>query len=188
MNKKSVLVALAVVAVLGGCIPVSLNPFYGEKNLTFDPALVGLWGESGDDTQISFQQSGKDSYCMIDLKTDSTLKFDIHLFTLGGKQFLDLYPESTGAAKNDLLDMHLIRAHSLVRVDQITPTLITAALNVEWLKDLLSKDPKALRHVIHNDQIVLTASTAEIQAFLLKHLDAKDAFETPSEMTRIQPK
>jgi len=188
MKKKPLFAVLAALVILGGCIPVSLNSFYSDKDITFDPALVGQWGEKDDGSKVSFQQAGANAYWLIDLKADSTLKFDVHLFTLGGKRFLDLYPKSTGVVMNDLLEMHLIRAHTLLRVDQITPTLITASLSEKWLKELLTKDPKALPHVVTNDQIVLTATTAELQAFLLKYLATEGAFEKPSEMNRVETK
>ncbi len=188
MKKMRAFAILVVLVVLGGCIPVSLNPFYSDKDLTFDPALVGQWGEKDGGADVSIQQAGTNAYWMIDLKADSTLKYDVHLFTLGGKRFLDLYPGSMGAGKNDLLEMHLVRAHSLVRVDRITPTLITAGFSEKWLKELLAKEPMALPHVITDDQIVLTATTAELQAFVFRHLKTEGAFEAPSETFRVGTK
>jgi hypothetical protein len=188
MKTKFVLMVLIVVAVLGGCIPLSLNPFYNDKDITFDPALVGLWGEKGENTRVSIQKEGDNSYCLIDLNADSTVKYDLHLFTIEGKRFLDLHPRTTGARDNDLLDMHLIRGHSLLRVDQITPTLVTAGFSAQWLEEQFSKNPQAMPHVMQDDQVILTAATVEMQAFIYRHLNEEGIFDTPSEMIRIEQK
>lgn len=180
---------LSLVAILGlldliGCIPLSLNPFYFEKDRQFDPALVGQWAEKDEGPQIRFEQAETNGYLMTDLETDSTRKFDARLFKIGDKLFLDLYPKSNGAANNDLLDMHLIRGHSLMRVDRISPSFVVAGLDLNWLTNLLSDDPKALSHVATNDRLILTAATAELQAFIRKHVNDTSAFEQPTEMFR----
>ncbi len=188
MSKTILFLATLSMIVLTGCIPLALNPFYAEKDLSYDPALVGLWGEKDEGAQVRFEANGAKGYWMTDLKADTALKFEAHLFKIGDKLFLDLYPKSTGIVNNDLLEIHLIRAHSLVRVDQIVPTLVTAGLDKKWLTEMLSKDAKALPHVISDDQLVLTATTTELQAFVLKHLGDENAFEKPSEMYPIAKK
>jgi len=188
MMKSILLTAILIMAVVIGCVPLSLNPFYSEKDLTFEPALVGLWGDPDDGTLIRIEQTGDSTYWMTDLEADSTLRFDVHLFKLGGRLCLDLYPKSTGVVNNDLLDVHLIRGHSLLRVDRIDSTLVTADLDEKWLTELLSNDTGALPHVITDDQVVLTGTTAELQAFVLKHLGDPDAFNNPSTLTRTAQK
>ncbi len=181
---------LSLIAILGllaliGCIPLSLNPFYFEKDLQFDPALVGLWADKDEAPQIRFEKTGTNGYLMTDFETDSTLKFDARLFKIGDKLFMDLSPKSNGVVKNDLLDMHLIRGHSLMRVDRISPSFVVAGFDLNWLTNLLSDNPKALPHVATNDRLILTATTAELQAFVLKYVNDTAAFEQPTEMFRV---
>jgi hypothetical protein len=44
MAAASVLVAVGIAVMAGGCIP-SLHPLYTEKELVFDPSIVGVWGK-----------------------------------------------------------------------------------------------------------------------------------------------
>jgi hypothetical protein len=188
MNRTLLSLATLGAIILAGCIPLSLNPFYTEKDLSFDPALVGRWGEQDKGAQVSFEQNGVSAYLMVDLEGDSTLKFEVHLFKVGGKLLMDIYPKSASLGKNDLFEMHLIRGHSLLRVDQIAPSLITSGLEKKWLTELLSKDTEALPHVISDDQLVLTATTLELQSFILKHVADENAWEKPSEMIKVDKK
>jgi len=188
MNRTILLLATLGAILLAGCIPLSLNPFYSEEGLVFDPALVGYWGEQDKGAQVRFEQNGANGYWMIDLEGDSTLKFEVHLFKVGGKLLMDIYPKSASSGKNDLFEMHLIRGHSLLRVDQTSPTLVTSGLDNKWLTELLSNDAEALSHVISDDQLVLTASTTELQSFIFKHVADKDAWEAPSEISKVDLK
>lgn len=188
--KSIVVVAMLVLVGLVGCIPLSLNSYYKDKDLSFDPALLGLWGDKGKGAEIQINQTGANAYELTDLEADTTVKFGVHLFKLGNQRFLDLCPGSTGAGggRNDLLDFHLIRGHSLLRVDRLDSVLVTAGLSEKWLKELFSKQPMAVTHVVTDDQVVLTGSTDEIQAFVFRHLGDSAAFESPSEMVRVSKK
>jgi len=188
--KSITLAALLVLVGLAGCIPLSLNPYYAEKDLSFDPALLGDWGDKDKGAQVRFDKAGTNAYEMIDLEADTTVKFEVHLFKLGNQRFLDLYPGSTGfsGGKNDLMNVHLIRGHSLLRVDRLDSVIVTAGLSEQWMKELFSKQPMAVTHVVTDDQVVLTGSTDEIQAFVFRHLGDSAAFEAPSEMVRASKK
>ena len=58
------------------------------------------------------------------------------------------------------------------------------ALDYDWLKKLVEKNPKAIRHIVAPPKLgedgdgllVLTADTAELQEFILKHEKTAGAF------------
>jgi hypothetical protein len=54
----------------------------------------------------------------------------------------------------------------------------------DWLKKLVADNPKAIQHEKIDDEIILTASTKDLQTFWLKHLDTNGAFGEPSNMKR----
>ena len=43
-------------------------------------------------------------------------------------------------------------------------------------KDLLTQEPEAVKHTFVGDRLVLTASTKELRAFVLKYADDKRLF------------
>ena len=82
--------------------------------------------------------------------------------------------------------------HYLVKLENTGAKLQVKVLNFEWLAKLLEKNPKALRHILvpnepgntNNNHLVLTADTAELQKFILKHINDTNTFGDATELTR----
>jgi hypothetical protein len=55
------------------------------------------------------------------------------------------------------------------------------AVDPNWLKGFVEKNPATIKHEIVDKDVVLTASTKELQSFLLRHLNTKGAFTDPNE-------
>ena len=49
---------------------------------------------------------------------------------------------------------------------------------------LLKKNPAALKHEIVDGDLVLTASTKQLQSFVLRHVNDKSAFTDPTDYAR----
>ena len=117
-----------------------------------------------------------------------TGEFEARLLTLGDMLFLDLYPEEAGFKdinRNDLYQWHLLPTHSFLRVRQVEPTLEMAFIDTDWLEEYVEQHPSSIRHeVARGDDIVLTASTKELQEFVVTH--AKEAFTDFSSLTRVR--
>ena len=188
--QKTVLVAtLGLAAFLAGCVP-SLNPLYTEKDLVFDPALLGVWSEKENSTDgWTFRKKDDKSYQLLIQEGEKSSPFIAHLVQLGKYRFLDLYPDEAGLKdfnRDDIYKMTLIPGHLFLKVSRIDPTLQIGFLNVDWLDKLLKKSPGALRHqrLGEDKGLVLTASTKELQKFMLKHVNTKDAFGESSDLKR----
>jgi len=187
--KKILLPLFALAAIfLAGCFVTSVYPFYTEKDLTFDPALIGQWiekptndSEQGSSEVWEFSKAGEKEYTFTISQTDETNTFSAHLFNLGGKRFLDWLPLE---AQEDF-----IPPHYLLRVRQVSPTLLLEPMSAEWLGQLLEKNSNAVPHIVlrgknnSGERIVLTAETKELQKFVLKHMNDTNAFgEKPIEL------
>ena len=159
---------------LTGCVVTSVYPFYFEKDLTFEPALIGDWKKANQpDEHWKFERATGDGYRIITESGGKTTVFQGHAFKLYGRTFLDL---TTTQWKEDI-QPEPVPSHFLARIVQVTPTVKLSAMNYDWLKELLAKDPQALRHIViqigekaDDRRIVLTADTTELQQFLLSHL------------------
>jgi hypothetical protein len=74
--------------------------------------------------------------------------------------------------------------HYLLTVARLEPALEMNMLDYDWLKKLIEKDPKAIHHIVvpkklgedGEGDLVLTADTAELQKFILKHEKTEGAF------------
>ncbi|HWI57825.1 MAG TPA: hypothetical protein VNZ22_11410, partial [Bacillota bacterium] len=169
-------VALAVITlVLAACIP-SLHPFYTERDLAWDARLLGEWREKANTNDFEtwkFEKAGTNAYQLTITEKDGKQgEFAAHLFKLENHYFLDLIPTECKYATNqaEIVGFAMFPGHLLVRVAQIEPELKLAFLNFDKLAKLLEKDPTALAYHKEQDRVVLTADTAALQRFVLKHI------------------
>ena len=172
--------------IVSGCLTISIYPFYAEKDVVFEPGLIGHWTKPTDAKEKwTFERKGEQGYELTydDGKTSHTM--DAHLFKIKDQLFLDLFnpkvPED--------LTPPAVPTHMLLRVFQTKPTLRMAGMDYDWLSKVLEKSPDAIRHhlLVSDDkdkdgQIVLTADTAELQKFILKHLKTEEAWKDPFEL------
>lgn len=186
MKKICLWMALGIAVLAAGCLVPSIYPFYTEKELVFEPALIGTWEKPNADADSreiwAFEKSGEKQYKFTYVEGDRKNVFQAHLFKLKEHLFLDcLHVEQAGDG---------VPPHYLLRVEQIQPTLRVTMLEYAWLKKMLEKNPAAIRHILSRDEpsntnsthIVLTADTAELQKFLLKHMDDKETFGDLNEL------
>ena len=173
-TKISILLLYAAALILGGCIP-SLHPLYTDDTLVFDEALLGKWISTGDnDEQIwQFSKAGENEYELRILQDDKEGRFEAHLLELDGTRYLDLYPAENKSLENlnDVYKMHLVAAHTFMIVN-----LSESNLQLNWfMHELLEDDPNLLQHEkVNKDQIILTASTEDLQRFVIEHADEID--------------
>ena len=178
----------AVILFLTSCVVTSIYPYYTDKDLVFDPAVLGKWVEAGatnaSTEYVRIEQTGEKSYRATAFGTDGTNSIEAHLFRLHQQLYLDSF------STNRSLDY--VPVHQVSKVTQTGPVLETADLNYDWLKKLLEKNPKAIRHMVLRDpgeekggRIVLTADTQELQRFIIKYVNNTNAWEEPSQLKRL---
>jgi hypothetical protein len=186
-SPKILLVAiLASGLFLAGCVVTSVYPYYSDKDVVFEPALLGDWTDGKSDGNTNdvgrVEQFGQTGYRLTSLGENETNSVNFHVFRLGQQLFMDMCPTNQS--------LELLPTHQLQKVKRTGMTLEIASLNYDWLEKLLEKNPKAIRHIVVTDKndgrddkrIVLTADTAELQKFVLKHLRDTNAWNEPSLM------
>ena len=189
MKRYHLLAMLGAAALLCSCIP-SVNPFYTDKDLVFDPRLLGVWQDKGNTNNPDiwrFEAGTNRTYRLtVTEKGSKQGVFSACLFRLKQEFFLDLIPVECNYATNqaDLVAFSMFPGHLLVRVPQIEPELKLALFDFDWLQKYLEKNPKALAHHREGDRLLLTASTRELQKFVLQHLGEGELFAQPDTMVR----
>ena len=174
--------------LLSGCIP-SVNPFYTEKDVIFDPRLLGEWQDkdSSDPDVWKFEKAGEKQYkLLVTEKEGKQGEFQAHLFRLKQEYFLDLKPVDPQFATNQagLVEICMIPGHLLVRVSQFEPELKLTFTDPNWLEKYLTNNPTALAYHRDEKRAFLTASTADLQRFVLQHLGEGELFDKPGAMVR----
>jgi len=184
-TKKITFCLLAV--LLGGCLP-SLHQLHTDETLIFEERLVGKWNDEGNIWE--FRKAGEKEYEMrvVDGDKSKEGRFEVHLIELEGMMFLDIFPDTE--ALEDMQDfylMHIVPAHTFMKVDQIDPNLQLRMMNPDAVSRILKDDPTLLKHELVNDDLVLTAPTEQLQEFVVEYANVKDVFGDATEMTRLEP-
>src|SRR5436190_1141233 len=190
MKKIIVPILLGLTLTLTGCIVTSVYPFYSESDVIFDPALIERWADAEakdhSGSIYEFKKNGEREYRLTIFEAGaSTSSYEARLFKIKEQLFLDLLPTERHG--------DFVPTHQLWKVIRLQPTLQVADLKLEWLVGLLEKEPNAIRHVKIKEttednkivyRVVLTASTQELQQFVLKHLKTEEAWRKPTELKR----
>ena len=185
MRRMTFIAAAMALLWLVGCIPTTLHPPYTEKDLVYEAALVGAWVEDDDTDTVTFRKSGPHEYTMTITDDDIEIEFSAHLFKIDDNLFLDLFPESDNLKLTGFLKEHIAATHSFYRVEQIEPTFKLSGLSEDWLRDYLEANPEVIGHTATDYHVILTAPTADLQAFVRKHIDTKGAFSEETEFRKV---
>ena len=185
MRILRVLPFFTIVLLMTACVP-SLSPLYTERDRVFDPGLVGVWvaEDDGHETIWTVTKSGE-GYEMVDQEEDEDpARFDVRMVKLGEHTFLDLFPAQQ-EPNNGLYRLHVIRAHTFMKVTLTGDNLGVTMLDQDWLKNALNAGELA-HQKLEDGNLLLTAPTADLQQFILKSCADPDAFGGPMTFTRRQ--
>jgi hypothetical protein len=181
------LIVIAVGVLLTSCTP-SLHPLYTEKELIFEPALLGRWvleDDGHNKTEWTFGKLEGSTYRLMTVDDDGAARFEARLLKLGPHLFLDLYPEEP-EGKTGFYNLHMVRAHTFLRVKVEDHVLSVSMLDQEWLEKGVETGGLKIAHERVNGGLLLTAPTPELQQFVLKVADNPDAFPETSSFRRVQ--
>jgi hypothetical protein len=188
--------ALSTIAVLSlgllflSCVP-SLNPYYTEDTTIFDPALVGTWGEPGKtDESWKFESVDNKGYKItLTSKEDGKIKqciLDGCLTRIGNSLYLDIYANGEEAKKIEIAECYgaFVPSHGLIRILQINPSLHMSLMNLDRLKEILEKNPTAIKFVRPEDDdsgIFFIDTTDNLRNFIKTYGDTNDLFDKQSD-------
>ena len=169
-------------ALLGGCVPVmSLHSLYTEEDVVFEGNLVGTWVDDPDSpkTTWEFSRAGAKEKAYKLVYSDNEGKkgsFIVHLVKLENRLFLDVLPSQFPSEQQDWEKMKwaynfffFVPAHTFIKIDSIEPQLKMRRTINDEMKELFKEKPDAVKHELVEDEIILTASTKELQAFVLRY-------------------
>ena len=185
------------------CIP-SLFPLYTEEDLVTDDRIVGTWeaGEMGTwvierlynkpliDIFSSDWSDAKENntYKLVVIETDGedTLEaeFVVHMLVLDGQHYLNYYPGDF-ELDHDFLSWHMVEANNFSKVWITEDSISLGFFDPSYLEDLIDENRIKISHIRHDNGILLTARTRELQKFILKYGDEEDAILEPDVFKRI---
>jgi len=187
MKTRALIWLAALLLILNSCVVKSLHQFYEEEDVVWDESLLGSWvDEDGSRWVIKpftfptglMKEDSTDNSYLVELYEDTldAQRFNVHLFRLNGRMYLDFKP-ILGDREDDFLHIHLVPTHSLALVDRDEQGRWAIGwFNEEWLNRLFQENRIKISHEVvkgnpggGGDQYVLTASTDELQKFIQKY-------------------
>ncbi|MHC4719020.1 MAG: hypothetical protein ACYSYT_00915 [Planctomycetota bacterium] len=192
--KAKKLLFYAIAGVLCGCVP-SLHCLFTDKELVFEEKLLGIWAEDNSEETWEFKRYSDEAdktYKLIYTDSDGQAgEFAAKLGKLDKMMYLDLYPEAPDINANDFYIHHLLGVHTFMKIEQIEPTLQMRLMSPDKMKEMLEANPNLIKHEIleeRDSQVLLTASTKELQRFIIEYAKDEGLFDEPSDMKRLEVK
>lgn len=212
MKTKS-LILLCCLAFFSSCIVKSIQPFYTADSTEYQENLLGEWidnkktnwtvvslkqtfiDENKDWTKVSEQDKAayekyKDGYLITytQKNDESTFIFMAMPFKVGEQLFMDFIPFNYEDNGNDLVSQHLLKTHSVAKIDILEGNkLYITWLDEGRLNDLFEKNQLKLKYetVGIDESFVLTATSEELYAFLKKYMkaDIENKWESSEKFT-----
>lgn len=194
MNIYAWSLVLAVFALLSGCGTPSIHPLASEDTTVRDPALVGTWAkaDAGKDEAIYRIEESGDHYTLTveHRESDAPEKwvFEVKLVELGKYRFVDVQAaEPDRKSVDKRWASFFVPTHLFGRYAIEGGTLKFWMLNQQWLEKSLSEQKFRLAHTsLDHDWVLITAETADLQAFLRAHAEDSGAFDR-TDLMKIKP-
>jgi hypothetical protein len=178
-------VSLLLMLPLVSCVPqLSLQPWYGEKELVLEPGLAGTWLFVDTDNKTLDSEVWK---IVEDRDKKYTVSFEdaeqpgvrelweLRLFRVNGQLFADVVQLPSKFKDTDLVE-NFIPAHMVGTVKLDADKISTRFLDDEWTAKALKANPALIKHEVLENSAVLTAGPAELREFALAHAGDDKAF------------
>jgi hypothetical protein len=201
MKKVSVILAFTFLIIfLSGCL-TTLHPIFTEKDLAYDPKFIGTWNTENQGnkgkvvisnlaTENSLEFPGnisaiKQKGYFISYQ-DSTGKtseqYIAFLARIGKHLYFDYYPTDKKEDRklDEFFGVHFVKMHTSYRVDiSKDGSFELTQLDEGYVRKLIDEKKIRISHEIDaDDNTVITASTKELQQYLLKYGDEPSAYRS----------
>jgi hypothetical protein len=196
--KTKIILFYAILVLLGGCIPImSIDPFFTESDTLFEEKLLGTWEDDSNDPDTTWifsrhkedpnktyklmfidKEGKKGSYIAALMKLDNTLFLDI------GPDEFPCDTEDPNKIKFPYNIMFLVKVNTILKVDSIEPRLLLRLTDDKKFKEFMKEHPDAIKYKEIEGSTVLTSSTKDLQAFILKYAGDEKLFPEKIELKR----
>ncbi len=183
MGKVKYSFIFLIAFLLLGCPARSLFPLFLEKDILFSPSLLGTWMDTNKEFgTVTVQQSDHNRYNIISYdrrKSDTTL-FEAQLGTIGNFWFIDSY-----IAKKNRNEC-MIPVHFFSKIWLEKDTLRYETIGSAQLNKMIAKGELKIPHVNYEGDILLTASTEQLQQLVLLLADDERVFDKSGILIRLK--
>ncbi|CAN5512282.1 hypothetical protein BH10BAC2_BH10BAC2_48460 [soil metagenome] len=183
---------------LNSCL-VTLYPIFHERDVEYNDQLIGLWKCTDKAKNISFMEFSAitnekkmelpqgvreifDKGYFVSLMNNAgqiNTQYFVFLAKIGDNNYLDYYPAEMPAQKNvdKIYKEHCIEVHSNYKCDLIDKDHFEMKLfDQDFVDKLISSYKINIRHEIIGKRNLITASTDDLQKFIIQYSNNPNAF------------
>ena len=199
MKKVSIILGFTFLLIfLSSCLN-TLHPIFTEKDLAYDPKLIGVWNTENQGnkgraiisnlaTENSVELPGnistikqKGYFISYQDKDGDTKQYIAFLARIGKHLYFDYYPADKKEDRklDEFFGVHFVRMHTSYRVEILKDgSFELSQLDGSYVKSLIEEKKIRISHETDaEDDMTITASTKELQQYLLKYGDEPSAYE-----------
>jgi hypothetical protein len=199
MKKVPIILAFTFLIIfLSGCLN-TLHPIFTEKDLAYDPKLIGIWNTeyqqskgkaiiSNLATENSVELPGsisaikqKGYFITYQDEHGDTKQYIAFLARIGKHLYFDYYPadKKEDQKLDEFFGIHFVKMHTSYRVEILQDgSFELSQLDGSYVKSLIDEKKIRISHETDaDDNVTITASTKELQQYLLKYGDEASAYE-----------
>ena len=201
MKKVSIILSFTFLIIfLSGCL-TTLHPIFTEKDLAYDPKLIGTWNTEN--------QGNKGKVVISNLATENSLELPGNISTIKQKGYFISYQNGPGETSkqyiaflarigkhlyfdyypadrkedekiDEFFGAHLVKMHTSYRVEILNDgSFELSQLDESYVTKLIDEKKIRISHETDaDDNTVITASTQELQQYLLKYGDEPSAYRS----------
>ena len=201
MKKLSILLAVSFLIIfLSSCLK-TLHPIFTENDIVYEPKLLGSWktdnqGNKGTAliTNLAAENSirlpekisaiKQKGYLVINIDEKGTITSQhiAFLARIGKHHYFDYYPADTKEHRklDEFFGLHFVKMHTSYRVEILEDGgFELSQLDEGFITNLIEEKKIRISHETDgDDNIVITASTKELQQYLFKYGDEPSAYRS----------
>ena len=201
MKKVAIILGFTFLIIfLSGCLN-TLHPIFTEKDLAYDSKLIGAWDTENEGkkgkviisnlaTENSLELPGNISaikqqgYFIIykDENGKTSDQYIAFLARIGKHLYFDYYPADKKEDRklDEFFGVHFVKMHTSYRVEILKDgSFELSQLDGSYVKSLIDEKKIRISHETDaDDNTIITASTKELQQYLLKYGDEASAYRS----------
>jgi len=205
MKTKTIIVILFLSMLVSSCVLSSLFPLYKESDLIRDDRIVGTWLAEEREDYIEYwtfewvdtseagssffgpgawekYNTGK-TYRVTVAENALEQEFAANLLELDGKTYMDFYPVDF-EIEHGFLAWHMVPVHLFSQIEIKEDNLIFYWCDVDYFKELIEQNKVKISHISNKGEILITASTGELQRFIKKYGEEVFNYSEPDTIPR----
>ncbi len=204
-----------IIIGFSGCFLKSVHPLVAEEETVELPGISGIWESEDerftfikegefDDVHFSKKLNDNSSFSMSDSGNDTTqTEHPAYLviyedlsndepdssYFLGSfvqleqHYYLDLFPFEVFGV--DFFTSHLQPVHTFSKINLTKDSLSIHLFQDEWIEEQIRDHKVRIKHEKLDEGVLITASTNELQQFIIKYSNEQEAYRDPIFLNRI---